>query len=71
MRTNKKYLLASNYCTFLLAELKISVTRKGPFTHVIDGISFLTMWDAKIQEEAISYISSCQTLTADKKLISY
>ena len=71
MSTNKTQLLASNYCTFLLAELKIFVTQKGPSTHVIDAISFLTMWDAKIQEEAISYISSCQTLTADKKLISY
>ncbi len=71
MSTNKTQLLASKYFTFSLAELKIFVTRKGPSTHVIDAMSFLTMWDAKIQEEAISYISSCQTLTADIKLISY
>ncbi len=71
MSTNKTQLLASNYCTFLLAELKIFVTRKGPSTHIIDAISFVTLWDATIQEEAISYISSYQTLTADKKLNSY
>ncbi len=35
---------------FLLAELKIFVTRKGHSTHVIDAISFLTLWDAKIQK---------------------
>ena len=71
MSTNKTQLLASNYCTFLLAELKIFVTQKGPSTHVFDATSFVTMWDAMIQEEAISYISILQTLTADKNLNSY
>ena len=71
MSTNKTQLLASNYCTFLLAELKIFVTRKGPSTHIIDATSFVTMWDATIQEEAISYISILQTLTADKKMNCY
>ncbi len=66
--TNKKQLLASNYCTFLLAELSIFVTWKGPSTRVIDATSFVIMQDAMIQEEAISYISSYQTLTADKNL---
>ena len=53
--TNKTQLLASDYCTFLLAELNICVTRKGPSTHVIDAPSFFTMWDATttIQEEVI------------------
>ncbi len=41
--TNKTQLLASNYCTFLLAELSIFTTRKGPSTHVIDATSFVTM----------------------------
>ncbi len=71
MSTNKTHILASNYCIFLLAELKIFVTQKGPSTRVIDAISFVTMWDATIQEEAVSYISSYQMLTADKKSISY
>ena len=64
-------LLASNYRTFLLAELLIFVTQKGPSTHVIDATSFVTMWDATIQKEAISYISSYQMLTADKNSKSY
>ena len=71
MSTNKTQLLASNYCTFLLAELKIFVTQKGPSTHIIDATSFIAMWDDTIQEKASSYISSYQTLTADKKLNSY
>ena len=41
--TNKTQLLASDYCTFLLAELNIFVTRKGPCTHVINATSFVTM----------------------------
>ncbi len=41
--TNKTQLLASNYCTFLLAKLYIFVTQKGPSTHVIDATSFVTM----------------------------
>jgi hypothetical protein len=41
--TNKTQLLASDYCTFLLAKLYISVTRKGPSTHVINATSFVTM----------------------------
>ncbi len=68
---SKTQLLASNYCTFLLAELSIVVTRKGPSTHVIDATSFLTMWDTTIQKEDITYISSYQTLTADKNSKSY
>ena len=55
-------LLASNYRTFLLAELLIFVTPKGPSTHVIDVTIFVTMWDAMIQKEAISYISSYQAV---------
>ncbi len=43
MSTNKTQLLASNYCTFLLAELKICVTQKGPSTHIIDATSFVAM----------------------------
>ncbi len=67
MSTNKTQLLASSYCIFLLAELKIFVTRKGPSSdHIIDATSFVTMWDAMIQEKAISYLSSYQTLTAEK-----
>ncbi len=69
--TNKTQLLASDYCTFLLAKLLIFVTWKGPSTHVIDATSFVTMWDTAIQKEAISYISSYQMLTADKHLKSY
>ncbi len=69
--TNTTQLLASDYRTFLLAELSIFVTRKGPSTHVIDGTSFVTMWDAMIQKEAISYNSSYQTLAADKNSKSY
>ncbi len=68
---SKTQLLASNYCTFLLANLSIFVTQKGPSTRVIDATSFVTMRDAMIQKEAISYISSYQTLTADKNLKSY
>jgi hypothetical protein len=69
--TNKTQLLASNYRTFLLAELSIFVTRKGPSTYVINATSFVTMRDATIQKEAISYISSYQTLTTDKNSKSY
>jgi hypothetical protein len=36
-------LLASNYRTFLLANLSIFITRKGPSTHVINATSFVTM----------------------------
>ena len=42
---------------FTSIKLLIFVTRKGPSTHVIDATSFVTMWDAKIQKDAISYIS--------------
>ncbi len=69
--TNKTQLLASNYCTFLLAELSICVTRKGPSTHFINATSFVIMRDTTIQKEAISYISSYQTLTADKNSKSH
>jgi hypothetical protein len=41
--TNKTQLLASNYRTFLLANLSNFVTRKGLSTHVIDAASFVTM----------------------------
>ena len=41
--TNKTQLLASNYRTFLLAELNIFVTQKGPSTHVTAATSFVTM----------------------------
>ncbi len=70
--TNKTQLLAGDYHTVLLAELSIFVTRNGPFTHVIDATSFVTMWDATIQKEAISFISSYQMMTEDKfeKLLS-
>jgi hypothetical protein len=71
MSTNATQLLVSNYCTCLLAEQQIFVTQKGPSTHVIDTTSFITMWEATIQEEAISYIFSYQTLTAAKNSISY
>jgi hypothetical protein len=57
--------------TFLLANLYTFVTQKGPSTHVIDATSFVTMWGTTIQEEAISYISIYQTLTADKNSKSY
>ena len=68
---SKTQLLAGDYCTFLLANLLVFVTQKGPSTHGIDAASFVTMWDATIQKEAISYISSYQTLTADKNSKSY
>ena len=68
---NKTQLLASEYCTFLLAELNIFETWKGPSNQVIDATSFVTMWDTTIQKEAISYISSYQTLTADKNSKRY
>ncbi len=68
---SKTQLLASDYCTFLLATLSIFVTQQGPSTHVIDATSFVTMWDATIQTEAINYISSYQTFTADKYSKSY
>ena len=71
MSTNKTKLLANNYCTFLLAELKIFVTQKGPSTHIIDATSFITTWDATIEEEAISYSYSYQTLTAGGEMNSY
>ncbi len=41
--TNKTQLLASDYCTFLLEKLYISVTRKGPSAHVTNATSFVTM----------------------------
>ncbi len=63
---SKTQLLASNYRTFLLANLSNFVTQKGPSTHIIDATSFITMWGATIQKEAISYISSYQMLTLDK-----
>ena len=68
---SKTQLLASNYRTFLPANLLIFVTRKGTSTHVIDATSFVIMWDTTIQKEAISYIFSYQTLTADKNSKSY
>jgi hypothetical protein len=39
--THKTQLLASVYCTFLLAKVLIFVTRKGPSTHVIDATSLV------------------------------
>ena len=68
---SKTQLLPSDYRTFLLANLSVFVTRKGPSTHVINATSLVTMWDATIQKEDISYISNYQTLIADKNLISY
>ena len=68
---SKTQLFASNYRFFKLANLLIFVTWKGPSTHIIDATSFVTMWDTTIQKEAISYISSYQTLTADKNLKGY
>ncbi len=69
--TNNTQLLASNYRTFILANLSTFVTGKGPSTHIIDATRFVTMWDNTIQEEAISYISSYQTLTSDKNSKQY
>jgi hypothetical protein len=68
---SKTQLLASNYHTFLLANLSIFIAQKGLSTHVINATSFLTMWDATIQKEVIRYISSYQTLTVDRNLKSY
>ena len=41
--TDKTQPLASNYCTFLLGELSIFVTQRGPSTHVINATSFVTI----------------------------
>ena len=45
--TNKTQLLASDYRTFLLAELNIFVIQKGPSTHVINVTSFVTMCEVQ------------------------
>ncbi len=42
------------------------VPRSGPSTQLIDATSCVKMWDIVIQEEELSYISSYQTLWADK-----
>ncbi len=41
--TNKTQLLAHDYRTFLLAELSIFVTRKGPSTQVINATNLVIM----------------------------
>jgi len=68
---HKTQLLASVYRTFLLAKLLIFVIQKGPSTHIIDATSFVKRVSKRKKEEAISYISSYQTLTADKNSKSY
>ena len=54
------------YRTFYLAKVVPFDTRNEPSTHVIDATSFVKMCQQEKKEEAISYISSYQTLTADK-----
>ena len=68
---HKTQLLARVYCTFLLAKLSNFVTRKGPSTHIIDATSLVKTCRKRKKEEAISYISSYQTLTADKNSKTY
>jgi hypothetical protein len=41
--TNKMLLLASNYSTFYLDKVVISITRKGPPTHLINATSSVQM----------------------------
>jgi hypothetical protein len=68
---HKTQLLASVYRTFYLAKVVTFETRNGPSTHVIDATSFVKTCRKRKKEETISYISSYQTLTADKNSKTY
>ena len=65
--TNKTQLLASNYDTFWsLVVCENFVPQNEPSTQLIDATSCVKIWNATIGAEELSYISSYQTLSADK-----
>ncbi len=70
--TNKKLFLASNYGTNRsLVVYENFIPQKRPSTQLIDATSCVKMCDASIGAEGLADISSYQTLSADKKQISY
>jgi len=70
--TNKTHLLASNYGTFQsLVVCKNIVPQNGTSTQLINAPSCVKMGVSTIGARELSYISSYQTLSADKKWKSY
>ena len=69
--TNKTQVLASNYDTFWALVVCENLTPNGPSTQLINAISFVLMWNSTFGAEEFSYISSYQTLSADKNYKSY
>ncbi len=73
LNTNKILLLPSNYRTVLSIAscLWEFHTPNGPPTQLIDATGCVRMWHTTIVAEELSYISSCQTLSANKHSKSY
>jgi len=70
--TNKTQLVASNYGTFRsLVVCENFVPQNGPSTQLIDATSCVNMGNAMIGAEELRYISSYQTLSADKNWKSF
>ena len=70
--SKKTQLLTSIYGTFWsLVVCENFVPQHGPSTQLIDATSCVKMWNATIGAEELSYISSYQTLSADKNWKSY
>ena len=66
--TNKTQLLASNYSTFRALVISENfIPQNEPSTQLIDATSFVKMWNATIEAEELTVISSYQTLSAYKK----
>ena len=66
--TNKKQLLASNYSTFRALVIRENfIPQNEPSTQLIDATNFVKMWNATIEAEELTVISSYQMLSADKK----
>jgi hypothetical protein len=65
--TNKKLFLASDNSTNQSQVVyEILIPQKGPSTMLVDETSCVKMCDDTIGAEALSYILSYQTLSADK-----
>ncbi len=65
--TNKKLFLPSNYSTnWSLIVYENYIPQKGPSTHVLGATTPDPNPNATIQVEELGYISSSQTLSADK-----
>jgi len=68
---HKTQLLASVYRTFYIVKLLIFITQKNPLLTSSFRQALYKRVSKRKEEEAISYISSYQTLTEDKNLENF